>query len=525
MPINLTSLPPNFANCPNNAAWLRSDLTQLDGDADDVITESEAREAGISPENFARAEDLYNRYVAIYNNLERPCVIADHQEELNAIDNELRTLLSLRYGRMSLALDLAPFVGPSVTFGELNVSTYIPPLSEFGETSVDLAGNEGGQEMSFIRDFLATDRSHIRFNPEYLQRHFYVLVPSPEGYGWECGDDPEQCQTLLDERAQISNAILQASPETIFSVFVPREEMLETIRENYLRQGGNLRDFYQAGRLDFRVGGYAGDAWAQDIGEIAHREVETVTGYPAEFILGMPLTRVVGRHRSAPFLQSQINIPVTTIPILFEGGDITTTTLNEENVVVAGPAVIDFTREFYRDNYHYQVTREEITAVLLHAFAADRVILLDNPVEEMAPNFAFHIDQAFFFPRDGLAIMIDPDSITTEGSLYYANGRAELRKALVSYRQQLQQAGFRIIEIPTNNYHVDHFQSYTNSITITRSDGGITIIMPGFVGHGSRSLQRQIRGIMEGEGINVVFVRNHSWRGQGNTHCLTGALQ
>ncbi|MBU0591345.1 agmatine deiminase family protein [Candidatus Micrarchaeota archaeon] len=362
-----------------------------------------------------------------------------------------------------------------------------------------------------IDDFLSTSRDHIRFTPEYSKRHFFFTVPTINALTQR---PPRRLirdrHELINEQAQIAEQIISASPQTICTVFVDSESELPGIRDEFFRASHTLREHHAQGRLDFQVGYVGNSRWAQDLGESVGRITQTPQEYQAEFIL--PSDRPIAPHNP-----DRINLPTVVIPLHFEGGDITTASVNGENVVILGPRALHLTRSHYQRIQGYNITDEDIISILRHAFSADRVILLTNPASEMEPVLAPHIDQLITFPRPGLAVMLDPNSISEDGGQ-----RSEIIRVLHQYRYQLRQAGFRIITIPTNDSHTENFQSYTNAIPITDTETGRTLmIIPSF---GDRAIESQIRIILEQEGIDVRFVRNRTFNRGGNTHCITGAL-
>jgi len=362
------------------------------------------------------------------------------------------------------------------------------------------------EHRQLMLDFLAVPRSHINAIPEYSHRNFFFTVMPVDVLDQDARESRQRQRGIeINEQASIANEILQASSQTRCTIFVDSETGLQDVREEYFRAVPALREQHETGRLIFQVGQNNNSIWAQDIGESTQ----------SEFIIG---------GGTSPYRRDQMDIPWVQIPIRFDGGDITTTTINGENIVIVGHGSIQMTHANY-DNFVTTISDDEIRAVLQHAFSVDRVILLTNPTGNNAPELAFHIDQVVTFPSPGVAIMLMPETVTPTTSLPEAeiteDAYSELRGAISHYQDQLRQAGFRIIEIPTTSAHVGNFQSYTNAIPITKDDGSTVIIMPSF---DDNSTEEQIRSILEREGMEVRFVRNMTWERRGNTHCITGTL-
>ena len=148
----------------------------------------------------------------------------------------------------------------------------------------------------------------------------------------------------------------------------------------------------------------------------------------------------------------------------------------------------------------------------MHAFNADKVVLLASEGEEyVRPARIFHIDQAVFFPKDNIAVIVDPESIDDEKTRY----------ALNLYVKHLEKEGFQIVKIPSSYEHVNLYQAYANSIPIKDKDGTVKIIMPSF---GDQELEGRIKEILEKNGMAVIFVNDITYKSQGNLHCITGAF-
>lgn len=234
-----------------------------------------------------------------------------------------------------------------------------------------------------IDDFLQSPRTPS-FRPEFSARHFFSLFLPAESSNLR----------RVTEYTQIIYNILHGSNDTRFTVFVSSNADPEPIRELFLQSSPDLLSYYEAGRLEFRAGNHTQSIWAQDLGESV---LQSESG--SEFIIGFNDTAIteVNLPHIQPYNPSEIDIPVTQIPILFEGGDLTTTTINNERVVVIGPRTIRLTKEYYLQHFNYDIPDDEIGRILQHTFAADRILILRNSRSNCEPRFAFHIDQAVFF--------------------------------------------------------------------------------------------------------------------------------
>jgi agmatine/peptidylarginine deiminase len=149
--------------------------------------------------------------------------------------------------------------------------------------------------------------------------------------------------------------------------------------------------------------------------------------------------------------------------------------------------------------------------MLLHAFNADNVVMLGLEKKYNRVPYMFHIDQAVFFPKEDVAVVIDPKSISDD----------RIRDGLNLYVQQLEREGFDIIKIPSTEDHVTKYQSYANAIPIELPNGKTNIILPSF---GNDALEKEIKKILEDNEMVVTFVKDIGYEAQGNVHCITGAI-
>ena len=342
-----------------------------------------------------------------------------------------------------------------------------------------------------IADFLSSDRSHISFVPEYEQNHFFLIVASSRRV-----EIPE----LLRQQSDIVREITESSPRSRFTIFFDNKFEANDILLTFLSFNPEFEKMYENGRLEFRSSEHAKKMWAHDLGQSVH----TITG-GSEFIRGY----IKGAERYKP--SPEYEVPTVQIPVSFEGGDLATAIVNGEKTVIIGPQSVNNTRLYY-ERAGYKISNDEIKEILLHAFNADKVVLLASEGEEyVRPARIFHIDQAVFFPKDNIAVIVDPESIDDEKTRY----------ALNLYVKHLEKEGFQIVKIPSSYEHVNLYQAYANSIPIKDKDGTVKIIMPSF---GDQELEGRIKEILEKNGMAVIFVNDITYKSQGNLHCITGAF-
>jgi hypothetical protein len=352
-----------------------------------------------------------------------------------------------------------------------------------------------------------TMRKDVKFIPEYNQRHFYLV------------STPDRDAEMIQEQGKIAHSILSASPETKVTIYVPSKtdsfHKEGSMIKLFLKSEPRLRKYLENKRIEFKVGASPKEQWAQDLGEFVHSPGGSV------FLYGLDINKkeVERLHaRAQGFTRHGLKKTISTqqIPIKFEGGDVTTTTVKGKKVVIAGPQTVALTKGYYLYDHGYVIKKSEIQDVLKKAFAADDVLLLDHESPSEQPHLVFHIDQAVFFPKDGVAVMLKPELITSKDP-----NLTEVKSALMNYRKQLKKKGFKVIELPVPESKISRYQSYTNSIPISRPDGSTQVIVPSF---GDRKTEDKIRRILEKNGFETRYVRNKTFTFKGNTHCMTGAL-
>ncbi len=394
------------------------------------------------------------------------------------------------------------------------------PAQKAAAENVEIAPTKEEPDMPEpLKRFFAEPRKPVVFTPEYSRKHFFMVVPGSrfrEKGGYKkrirVGENafavlrlPTEGE-IIKEQARIAAAILATSRETSVTVFVNTPDENERTSRLF-RQAApalGMAAFAKRFRIRYAEGIAVYGGWAQDYGEgIFIKEGSS------EFVVGMA-THGMRLPKNAP----PLNMPVWELPIVFEGGNMTPTTLNGRRFIIAGMDILEETRHAHPGRY--EISQNEISDILKKTFAADAVLFLMRPLRQSRRNRRHigHIDQAVFFPKDGIAVMpkleAEPPTILKEW-----------REETEQYHAQLKKAGFAIIDIPTTPETILWYQTYANSIPIQTTDGKTTIIMPSF---GDKDTERQIRQILNKNGMGVVFIRDVAYAGFGGPHCLVGSL-
>ena len=177
-----------------------------------------------------------------------------------------------------------------------------------------------------ITDFLKSDRTNVSFTPEYKQNHFFHIISKSV--------NRLDIENLAKEQADIVSETLRSSNQTKFTIYFTKDFDLEYLKTMFFSLKPELKRMYENGRLEFKLAEKPIKIWAQDVGQ----SVRTKDG-KSELIKGI---------RTSGFQTPPMEIPITQIPILFEGGDVTTTVVNGKKTVVIGPQSVNNTRIHYK---------------------------------------------------------------------------------------------------------------------------------------------------------------------------------
>ncbi len=352
-----------------------------------------------------------------------------------------------------------------------------------------------------LNDFMQNPRDAV-FTPDYDFQRFFFVVPKM--------DAPRQ-EVIFHEQLSVAEEILKADPDTKIDIFVTDQNDLAKATKML----GDLQKMIGTGRLRIRVGKYTEELWARDFG--VPTKVRNFGATKNEFVMGQPFTRKKeGKSeivkRSEAHSEKDTGIKVTRVPVVIQGGNIAKTELNGRKILIVGSSDIRRTQRAYRDGSS-SISEREAVDVYKKAFGADEVIILGPNVPQS--KYAFHIDQAVFFPKEGTAVLLkpsDPDSATEKGE--------RVVEMLSKYKKQLQDEGFSVIEIPTTMAHIENYESYANVVPLEHN-GNTTVVMPSF---GDRKTEEEITRKLMGAGMDVIFVPNSTGDLEGNIHCFTGAL-
>jgi len=356
-----------------------------------------------------------------------------------------------------------------------------------------------------IDDFLRRPRQAV-FTPEYKFRRFFFIVP------FSLSRSDMYTERIFSEQLSVAGEILRAAPDTKIDIFVKRKEDVS----NAMQALGKLKRYADSGRIRIKVGKFTEELWARDIGMPA--KVRSFGSVRDEFVMGLNLERQheSGRRdirvRWEAHDEKDTGIRVTRVPIVVQGGNVTKTEIGKRKVLIVGQDDVGMTREIYRHR-GVDISWEEIEKVYKKAFGVDQVIVLGPDVEQTRP--VFHIDQAVFFPKKGVAVILkpsDPENASDMGK--------KILGMLEKYKKQLQELGFSVIEIPTTMRHIERYESYANAVSIA-GKGKTTIILPGF---GDEKTEDEISKKLKENDMSVIFVPNTTGKHQGNIHCFTGAL-
>lgn len=356
-----------------------------------------------------------------------------------------------------------------------------------------------------VDDFLQRPRQAV-FTPDYKFRRFFFIVPFP------VDSSHMHTKRIFSEQLSVAGEILRAAPDTKIDIFVKSADDVSKAMQAL----GKLKRYADSGRIRVKVGKFTEELWARDIGMPA--KVRSFGSVRDEFVMGLNLEkqRKSGKRdvrvRWEAHDEKETGIRVTRIPIVVQGGNVTKTEIGKKKVLIVGQNDVEMTQEIYRHR-GLEVSWEQIEKVYKKTFGVDEVIILGPDVKQTKP--VFHIDQAVFFPKKGVAIILkptDPENASKRGK--------EILGMLRKYKKQLQELGFSVIEIPTSMRHIERYESYANAVSIA-GKGKTTVILPSF---GDEKTEEEISRKLKENNMNVIFVPNTTGKHEGNIHCFTGAL-
>lgn len=351
----------------------------------------------------------------------------------------------------------------------------------------------------------------IQFTPEYNYKTFFFVPPVIV---------KDQSRNYLPrEQGSIARDILNAGKTTKVIFFAEdnaEKQALAALLKDKIVPGQH----FKTGRIKILIVGKGEiqglvSFFAQDYGENGG----------SNFVFGSYLRR----PRKLPF-SKKANLSqlrpygvrrILTLPASLSGGNLVKAIANDgKKLVIIGSDLIYYTQNMYYLRYQHLgksfcLPAQEIKDIYQLAFGADDVLILGE--EGGQPGEIPHIDQAVFFPKDGVAVMIEPKDAPRP---LPAERVTAINKMLQIFEKQLQKSGFSIIKIPTTYDHIAKGQSYANAMAIS-TDKGPHVIIPSF---GDDAIESAIKEKLEREHFTVAFIKNTTYGSQGNTHCLTGSL-
>ena len=391
-----------------------------------------------------------------------------------------------------------------------------------------------------LNSFLQKPRN-TKFVPEYQYKTFFFNSPNIEKS--EIMEiTAEHVMDVRAEQYKIAGEILRASKMTNVVFYTENSKVAQSLASDLVDAAAKKIKSTPANELEMQLGRYilsgrikfvpgsesvSADWWAQDLGEPTGAFVSSGGKSKPEYITSLT-GNLYGWGHAVPM---KSDASVVQIPACLAGGNFTKTICKEKRLCIVGANDVIETSNLY-SSYGLKITLREVTDIYKKAFGSDDVLVLgkeNGPIGswKLQPHQMPHIDQAVFFPKEGVAVIVSPPKEMEKE-----------RAAVNGYKTQLIDAGFEIIEIPTTKERIEKYQAYTNSITISPTslrtssfsykDGpegesmSTILIMPSF--DYKDGLEERIRSILEEHGFKVIFVPDKAFKHRGNTHCITGAL-
>ena len=354
-----------------------------------------------------------------------------------------------------------------------------------------MGASEAGQGR--LSTLAALDREEPEFTPEYEDELEQVALFIDRS-------DMEAVSTQID--------LMRALPDyTQILVLVESDDDVEFLRRNLPLEVYSRVRSVQPEEADYRV-------WARDYcagyGRIKLLPWWCVYGGKVDMARGV-----------RTFLR-RTGSELRRIPVLFDGGNVLLARDNSgENVLLAGADTYFRTADFFA-SLNVRLSERGFTEIAKGAFGVDRVVVLDADDGGGAAQQQFpllHLDQIMLPVADGLLAMECMECSSGAGT-------SELGAALAAYRNAVEEAGFSVIELPTDEEHVANTQSYVNAIVYTdRTSGQRCVIMPIFP---CENGQYRMEGLnlanmqaFEAAGLAVTVVRDALHHQGGSLHCIS----
>jgi len=271
-------------------------------------------------------------------------------------------------------------------------------------------------------------KDNVRFTPEYEYKSFFFTFTN-DALGNYGGDESPNRLSFI-ERLSIADKILSSSDKTSLVFFFENKDDMQRVttllmsknapdielKEKFLKNASDLGlnlDFKKLeecasnGRIIFKESIFSKELWAQDLMETTgffDKEVRLISG---------SISFGSYSERGNPAENNLDGIKSVKIPLVLQGGNITKTECGGKRYIVVGANDIIETKKHYKENQNYNISEKEFISLYCATFGCDKVLMLgqksDGELVEQDKELMFHIDQAVFFPKKEIAVVVKID--------------------------------------------------------------------------------------------------------------------
>lgn len=208
-----------------------------------------------------------------------------------------------------------------------------------------------------------------------------------------------------------------------------------------------------------------------------------------------------------------------SLPAFVRGGNVFTgKNLHGQRIALLGEFEIQLNQAHFQQTVGVVPPPDLVPEVIKHLAQTTEIRVLPNSMK------LFHLDMVMTLLGPGVAGVISPlDEVSLP---------VDDRQLLNQLRQQLLEAGFSIIPVPTTRARMDHNQSPVNAVLYTdKRDGKRYALVPRFpdtrvrVAGRDISLNEAIANAYRQAGVEPVWVEDRFHDRGGNLHCALVALR
>jgi len=204
---------------------------------------------------------------------------------------------------------------------------------------------------------------------------------------------------------------------------------------------------------------------------------------------------------------------VIKTPLFFRGGNLLVGESNrDKKILFIGERELVKSRGDFYTSLFIQPDEQTLIEMMRRFSGADEVVVIPNS------QHLFHLDMAMSFIGKGKVALLSP--------IDHSQLSKEDQQVLVALKQQLQEAAFDVISIPTTASRIEKFQSSVNGIVYTNADNkALHAFVPKYedqqvrVKNTMQSLNHLIMQAYREGGVEPMAIEERFHSLSGNLHC------